>query len=211
MALNYTTLQTAVLAIAKRPSMTIEVVECIRRAEGMIRRALVGYELQATIDEDDRSDEGVYNAPAYALYVQHVFTSTSGRASYPVTRVGLGNIRRMRASAEVLDYAHYGAFMEFRGVPATDQEMEVHYIGHPAPLTDTATNALLTDHEEIYTAASLFQLYSGYTEDLELAQSQLDIFTNATESLNEVIRRKLGGGIQGPGYNLGNILPSGGY
>ena len=164
MALNYTTLQTEILAVAKRPTLTAEVTGCIRRGEGMIRRELLGYELQSTLQEANRSANGVYNAPAYCHYVQSIFTTDADANEYPLNRVGLANIYRLSAAASLLEYAHYADFIEFRGVPATDKEMRVHYIGHPAPLDLTATNALLTDHEEIYISASLFQLYAGYVE-----------------------------------------------
>lgn len=211
MSLTYTTLQSECLTIAKRTELTTEIVECIRRAEGMLRRQLIGYELQATLDEDDRSSDGVYTAPSYATFIQNVFTSTASLASYPLNRVGRGNIRRMTASAPVLDYAHYGSVIEFRGVPATDQEMEVHYIGQPAPLTVTATNALLDDHEDLYISGALFVLYSDYTEEIELAERQLEKFNGHVETLNETIRRKLSGGIVMPGYNLGNRMLTRGY
>lgn len=211
MALDYTTLQTEILAVAKRPTLTSEVVSCIRRAEGMIRRELLGYELQATIQESDRVSNGVYNAPSYLHYVQSISTTDADGDEYPLNRVGLNNIYRLSASASLLEYAVYNDFIEFRGVPATDKEMRCNYIGHPAPLDVTSTNALLTDHEEIYISGALFQLYAGYIEAAELAQGQLDIFNNAVDGLNMAIRRKLGGGVRSYGYNLGNLRTQRGY
>ncbi len=211
MALSYTTLQTEILSIAKRPTLTSEVVSCIRRAEGMIRRDLLGYELQATMQESDRVSNGVYNQPTYLHYVQSISTTDADANEYVLKNVGLNNIYRLSAAASLLEYAVYGDFIEFRGVPATNKEMRCNYIGHPAPLDVTATNALLTDHEEIYVSGSLFQLYAGYVEALDLAQGQLDIFTNSVTRLNEKIRRKLGGGVRSYGYNLGNLRTQRGY
>lgn len=211
MALDYTTLQTEILAVAKRPTLTSEVVSCIRRAEGMIRRELLGYELQATIQESDRVSSGVYNAPSYLQYVQSISTTDADGDEYTLNRVGLNNIYRLSAAASLLEYAVYNDFIEFRGVPATGKEMRCNYIGHPAPLDATSTNELLTDHEEIYISGALFSLYSGYIEAAELAQGQLDIFNNAVDKLNTAIRRKLGGGVRSYGYNLGNLRTQRGY
>lgn len=211
MALNYTTLQSTVLAEAKRANLTSEVVTCIRKCEGMIRRELLGYELQDTLDESDRSANGIYNAPSYMHYVQHIFTTNAQGEEYPLEKVGLGNIKGLMANAPLLHYAVYGSFIEFRGVPATDKEMTVHYIGHPAPLDTTSSNALLTDHEVIYTAGTRFYLEADYVEDADVAQQQLDIFNAAVKGLNDKIRRKLGGGTQSWGYNLGNYKTQRGY
>lgn len=211
MALNYTTLQTEILNVAKRPTLTTEVVSCIRRAEGMIRRELLGYELQVTLDESSRNSAGVYNAPTYLHYVQSISTTDADANEYTLKPVGLNNIYRLSAAASLLEYAVYGDFIEFRGVPATNKEMRCNYIGHPAPLDVTATNDLLTDHEEIYISGALFQLYAGYIEAAELAQGQLDIFNNAVDTLNAAIRRKLGGGVRSYGYNLGNLRTQRGY
>jgi hypothetical protein len=210
--LNYGTLQTEVLTIAKRAAMTAEVVGAIRRCEGMIKRKLVGYELQATLAESDRSSAGIYTEPTGCMFVQHIFTDDAQSRTYEIERVGHANIKQLVSTAQVLNYAHYETFVEFRGSPATDQNMVVHYIGHPTAFaSDSDNNVLLDEHEDIYISGSLFQLYSGYTEDLELAQGQLDIFTDAVETLNDSIRRKLGGGIVAGGYNLGNLHSSRGY
>jgi hypothetical protein len=210
-SLTYSTLQTAVLTISKRPTLTTEVVECIRRCEGRLRRELIAYELQATLAEVDRSSGGIYTAPAYCLQVQDIFTTDALSRSYPLENVGRVNIRGLVATAPVLHFAHYQSVIEFRGVPATDQEMTVNYFGHPAPLATTDTNALLDDHEGLYIAGALFELYSDYTEDLELAQAQLDKFNHDIDELNKAIGRKLGGGVTAAAYNFGNVKMSGGY
>lgn len=211
MALNYGTLKTLILTLSKRSDLSALVEDFVRGAEGMIRRDLIAYELQATLDESDRSSEGVYTAPATCLKVQNVFTDDVNGRSYPLERVGQANIRNLTAVARVQAYAHYAGFIEFRGVPATDQELEVHFLGMPAALDDdTDENALLTDHEELYVAGGKFQLYK-YTEDIELAQAELDTFSNAIERLNNYIGRKLSGGVTAPAYNFGTIRRNVGY
>ena len=210
--LNYGTLKTEIGLVSKRAALTTEITSCVRRCEGMIKRKLLGYELRETLTESDRSSEGVYAEPTGCLFVQHIFTEDANDRSYEIERVGHANIKQLKKSSLPLHYAHYESVIEFRGSPATDKSMICHYIGHPVVFSsDGDTNVLLDEHEDIYISGSLFQLYSGYTEDLELAQAQLDIFSDAIDTLNDSIRRKLGGGIVAGGYNLGNLHSGRGY
>lgn len=209
--MNYGQLKTYVLADAHRTDLTSEVAAFIRRAEGMIRRELVGYELKATIDDDERdtAGEGIYTLPSGVLVLRGVFTTSNSGASYAVENVGAANIRELPASAPVLQYAVRGPKIEFRGVPGTSQSIELHYFGHPDALSDDADeNDLLTDHEELYVSGAQFHLYK-FTQDLELAQGALDTFTDAIEKLNDAHARKVGGASNLGAYNFGQRFPSG--
>jgi hypothetical protein len=202
-------LKTAILAEAHRPDLTAEVDGFVRRAEGMIRRDLVGHELTATLDESDRDSGGIYDLPANLLELRAVFATSSAGTSYAVENCGAPNIRNYAASASVLVYAVRGDQIEFRGVPATDEEIELHYFGHPAALdADGDENDLLTDHEELYLSGALFQLYR-FTQDLELAQGALDTFNGTIERLNDAHGRKVGGASNQGAYNFGQNYPSG--
>jgi len=206
--MNYGALKTAVLAEAHRPDLTAEVAGFIRRAEGMIRRRLVGYELTATLDESDRDAAGVYDLPSNLLVLRAAHVMSLAGQSYKLEDVGAG-IRLYPASAPVLQYAIRGTQIEFRGVPGTDAEIELHYFGHPAALSaDADENTLLTDHEALYLEGALFYLYK-HTQDLELAQGALDVFVDTIDTLNEAHARKVSGASIGAGYNFGQSYPSG--
>jgi hypothetical protein len=101
--------------------------------------------------------------------------------------------------------------MEFRAVPGTDAEIELEYFARPAALADDAdTNRLLEAHEGVYLHAALFQLYK-HTQDLELAQAELDTWTDAVGKLNEQAGRYLGGTQISRGMNLGHVRIGGSY
>lgn len=204
MSLNYTTLQAWILARAVRPELTVEVVTFIRECEAMIRRKVDALELRVTLDESDRSSGGIYNLSGQVREVRAVFATDLGGQTYLLENVGIAGIRQLRSDADVHHYALVGQTIEFRGVPATDAELELVVLGWPDPLATTATNELLTNHEDLYTFGSLYQLYD-WSQDLELAANALDRFTRAAEDLNKAVRRRIGGGSVLPFYNFGQI------
>lgn len=210
MSLNYTTLQAAILAQAARAELTTEVVEFIRRCEAMIRRELDAYEVRTTLDESDRSSSGLYNLSGQVKEVRAVYATASDGSTYQLENVGVRRIRELPATADVQQYAVSGQQIEFRGVPGTDAELELVTLGWPDPLATTASNSLLTNHEDIYLYGSLFHLYQ-YTQDLELAQSALDTFGDAVEKVNRAHARLNGGGSIAPAYNFGHVRIGRGY
>lgn len=208
--MNYSDLKTFVLADAHREDLSSEVAGFIRRAEGMIRRQLIGYELSATLDEDDRVALGVYTLPSTVLQIRTI-TGTYGGEEYRLTDAGLSNIKNLPDDIVPMYYAVRANTVEFRGVPGTDAAFTVNYFGHPAAFaSDTDENDLLTDHEEVYIAASQFYLYL-HTQDRELANDSFSRFEDAIEKLNEATARKIGGGSTVGGYNLGNFQTGSGY
>lgn len=198
--MNYGQLKTAVLSDSHRPDLSSEVARFVREGEGMIRRELRAYELSTTLDETDRVSEGVYTLPSTLLEVRAVYTEDAPAGA---EQVSLAAIRRRDASGSVLQYAVRGNQIEFRGVPAEDEEIELLYLGWPAALAvDADTNDLLTLHEVIYKSSALFSLYQ-HTQDVELAQGQLDVFMDAIEKLNEANGRKQGGAVVAGAYYFG--------
>lgn len=210
MSLTYTTLQSSVLAQAVRPELTAEVVEFIRRCEAMIRRELDAYEVRTTLDETDRSSGGLYNLSGQVKEVRAVYAEASDGTTYKLENVGVTGIRALPADADVQHYGVSGQQIEFRGVPATDAELELVTLGWPDPLATTATNSLLTNHEDIYLYGTLFHLYQ-YTQDFELAQGALDVFGDAIDKANRAHARLNGGGSVMPAYNFGHVRIGRGY
>lgn len=200
--MNYTELQAAIIADTHRPDLADHVPRFIRLAEGLIRRDLRAYELTATLTDADRvvAGEGVYSLPGRVLDLRSVHMI--GRQGDDLQRVMPGYIRRLAASAVVMQYAQYGDnTIEFRGVPGAADSFQVRYFGTPAPLADTAENGLLDDHEGLYMAGAKFFLYN-HEQNRELAQDEANIFDATMERINETMARKIGGGAVTPTYNM---------
>jgi hypothetical protein len=173
----------------------------IRMAEGLIRRDLVAYPLTYTITDSDRVESGVYTLPTGVSQIRSI--RLKGRQGDDLSRVAPSIIRRLDASADPYQYTVYGSTIEFRGVPSEPSEFVMQYYGVPAPLVNpTDTNDLLNDHEQLYISGASYALYLN-TQDLELAQTQLDIFNGIIGTLNEQLARLLGGNVNAPTYNVG--------
>jgi hypothetical protein len=201
--MNKGELKTAILTDCHREDLTAEADRFVREGEGLIRRGLkYSVPLTVTLDETDRVSEGVYTLPSGLLIVRAVYTEDAPEGA---EQVSLASIRSLLATAAVVKFCVVGDTIEFRGVPGTDEEIELNYMGMPAALDgDSDTNDLLTDHETLYKSAASFYLYK-HTQDLELAQGELDTFTAALDALNEQLARKLGGATIAPAYYFGPI------
>jgi hypothetical protein len=207
MSLTYSTLKTEVLAFAHRPDLTSEVAGFVRLAEGMLRREPRAYEIRVTLDEADRSAEGLYNLPTGILELRAVYLLDS----YALENVGLQGVRMLPAGGPVMHYGVSGTTIEFRGVPATDVEIEIVYYGWPDELSGAAdTNWILEQHEALYIYGALHYLYT-FTQDLELAAVAHNQFGEALMRVNEQIARRVGGGSILPAYNFGHTSTSSGY
>lgn len=197
--MNYGELKTAVLSDSHRPDLSGEVARFIREAEGMIRRELRAFPVTATLTDSDRVSGGVYNLPTGLLELRAIYANAQGDA---LEQVSLSAIKRLSTSADPFQYAVRGNTIEIRGTPATGAELPIEYLGHPAPLeNDEDTNDLLEQHETLYKSASLFHLYK-HTQDLELAQGELDTYSDVLEKLNEQFGRKAGGASIAGAYNF---------
>lgn len=200
--MNYTDLQAAIIADTHRPDLADHVPRFIRLGEGLIRRDLKAYELSATLTDADRvvAGEGVYSLPGRIVDIRAIHVV--GRQGDDLQRVAPGYIRRLAASAAVMQYTQYGSnLVEFRGVPGAAESFQVRYFGTPAPLADVAENDLLTDHEGLYMAAAKFFLYN-HEQNRELAQDEASIFDATMERINEQMARKIGGSAITPTYNM---------
>jgi hypothetical protein len=198
--MNYTELQTAIITDTHRPDLASEIPRFIRLGEGLIRRDLKAYELTATLTDADRVQDGIYTLPGTVVDIRTV--QLVGRQSDGLQRVMPNAIKRLRANADVVQYAQNGdGTIEFRGIPSADNEITVRYFGTPAPLDTQPTNELLDDHEGLYQSAAQYYLYLN-TQDRELAQDQATTFEAIMERINEWMARKIGGGNVAPVYNF---------
>ena len=200
--MNYTDLQAAIISDTHRADLAADIPRFIRLAEGLIRRDLRAYELTATLTDADRvtPGEGIYTLPGRAVDIRSIHLV--GRQGDSLQRVMPGHVRRLAATADVIQYCQHGSgTIEFRGVPSTSDSFELRYFGTPAPLEDVATNDLLTDHEGLYQAGAQYYLYLK-TQDRELAQDQANTFDAIMERINEQMARKIGGGQVAPTYNM---------
>lgn len=209
MSLNYTTLQSTVLAQAKRADLTAECPQFVRSCESMIRRKLQALEFRVTLTESDRVSEGVYSLPDYAQEVRAIFgTINSNRVK--LRDVGLNGINGLAPTDQSQEFAVSGHTVEFRGVPGTGSEFEVVCYGWPDPLATTATNELLDRYEDLYVFGTLFFLYN-HTQDLELAQASLSVFEDVVTHVNKMAARIVGNPAAPPTYNFGQIPTGQGY
>ena len=208
MSLNYGTLKSAVVDGAHRSDLLGDAPDFIRECEGLIRRGLkYALPLSVTLDDDDRasSSTGVYDLPSTLHTVRAVHATDANGRSYALEQVSLAAIRVLPATASALQFCVVGDTIEVRGIPSEGAELELHYMGVPVAFSDDAdTNDLLTNHETLYVSGSRFFLYK-HTQDLELAQGELDTFTAALEALNEQLARKLGGATVAPAYHFGPL------
>lgn len=194
-------LRAAILADSHRPDLSSDVDRFIRLGEGMIRRELTAYELNATLTDADRIAPGVsvYTLPDRLLILRRVQPTTQQRG---LTRVAVDVINAYAATDRVHSYAQFANTIDIRGNPAEGAQFTVNYYGTPAPLSaDDDTNELLNDHESLYQSAATFYLYQN-TQDRELASDQLQIFNGVMATLNEAYSRKIGGAKVTQSYNF---------
>ncbi len=199
--MNYGELKQAILDDTHRADLSTHVERFVRQCEGMIRRDLTAYLLSTTLTDSDRVADGLFDLPARILQIRHI--SLQGRQGDALQRVAPGQIRRLDATTDVVQYCQNGdGTIEFRGVPGTSDVFDLLYFGTPVPFADDSDeNDLLTDHESLYMAGSKFYLYQ-HTQDLELAGSDLQQFTGIIDDLNEQVARKIGGANVTPSYNF---------
>lgn len=187
--MNFGELKDTLISYSHRPDLMASVPGFVAMAEGMIRRDLRLMPQKVTLTEADRISNGLYALPS-DVAVRTVYTSDAPAGA---THVGAKEIRQLPDNAPVLRYTVSGETIEFRGIPATDATIEVHYHGHPVALVnDEDTNDLLTKHRTIYIFGSLFALYQ-MTQDLELADAALGTYQSAIDQLNAQVSRNLGG------------------
>lgn len=201
------TLEANVIAESHRSDKASEIPGFIRRAEDRIAREVRAVEMLRTVTLTD-ADRLVADSPAYRLPLtfledrvvalrvttQEGFEEFTPRALDKVTSTDLMTIKRngqpvwyaLKADAD-------GPIIEFRGVPGDDSIFDVEYFAKLDRLEDpTDTNLLLENHEALYLAATLFELFRN-TQDVELAQGQLDVYTDAKNTINELAGRYFGG------------------
>jgi hypothetical protein len=196
---TYGELKTFLTTFGHRSDLTARIPDFVTQAESMIAQEVRAIELVtvATLDETDRVDAGVYSLPTDWLGARQVF-STQGE----LRPVGLAELRRYVASAPVFQFATYGTQIEFRGVPATDAEIELLYYARPAAFSaDGDSNALLLAYPGLYTHASMHWLHL-FTQDMELADQHLKLFMSMVERVNELANRQRGSGSVAAPHNL---------
>jgi len=206
-------LKTAILDESMRSDLTDKLAMFIERAEGMIARELRAMEMLevVTLGESDRITGGRYALPTDWLEDRSVLVE-----GIPCRKTSFDAINTLATGGAPLLYSVFanstdGAVIEFRGVPATDAEIELHYFARPAALVEsTDTNRLLAAHPAIYQDAALFRLYK-FTQDIDLAQGCYDAWANARDTLNDQAGRFLSGTNSKPRYNIGRYSVGGAY
>ncbi len=199
--MNYAELQQAIIDDTHRPDKAALVPRFIRQAEGLIRTDLTAYELSTTLGEADRVSNGTYRLPARIVEIRSLYRR--GVQGYALRKVSAEAVRGFHVSSDPTHFAQFADDrIEIRGTPGLDATFDLAYFGTPAPLANpTDTNELLTDYETLYISGAKFFLYTN-TQDRELANDDLAIFTGMIETLNEQAARKIGGAEIAPAYNF---------
>ena len=199
--MNYGQLKQAILDDTHRADLSTHVARFVRQCEGMIRRDLNAYLINATLTDSDRVADGLYNMPGRLLQMRDI--KLQGRQGDSLVRVSPGQIRRLDTTEDVLQYAQNGdGSIEFRGIPGSTDIFDILYYGTPAPFTDDSDeHELLTDHETLYMSGSKVFLYL-HTQDKELAADEGNLFDGVVTDLNEQIARQIGGAVVAPSYNF---------
>lgn len=201
------TLEANVIAESHREDKASEIPSFIRRAEDRIAREVRAVEMLRFLELTD-ADRLVADSPAYRLPLtfledRAVFLRQTVQEGFEeftqkgLDKVAASDLNTVKRNGAVRWYALKGddtsAIIEFRGVPGEESIFDIEYFARPARLVEaTDTNRLLENHESLYLAATLFELFRN-TQDLELAQGQLDVFTDAKDKLNELAGRYFGG------------------
>lgn len=200
---TYADLVTAVIEDTHRPDLASLVPRFIREGEGMIRRELIAHLLTRTLSDTDRTapDSSIYNLPAGTLIIRRIALQDQHRRE--LTRIALGALTLHPFTQRVSVYAEAGdGTIEIRGGVETGIVFDLNYYGMPDELVnDTDTNDLLDSNETLYKSGAMFNLYQ-HTQDRELAQDALSIFSDVIETLNEQISRKVGGANVTASYNF---------
>lgn len=196
--MNYAELKAAIKADSQRTDQDANLPRFIREAEGMIRRELRAYPLSYTLTESDRVADGRYTLPVGFAEMRQIYSVDN----VPLDPVSLSAIGPQTASNPVRQYASLGRHIIIIGTPAANDEMQMEYLGTPAPLEDDSdTNELLTDHESLYIDGALYYLRRSL-QDLELANEYLGDFNAAIQKLNSQFGRRIGNANTSGGYNF---------
>lgn len=199
--MTFAELKQLILDTAHRADLSAYVAGFVERAEKMIRRDLRAATYSVTLDESDRVAEGVYTLPSTLLEVRSLRLAHSTHFD-TLEQVSPQQIATIASTLPVQWFAMLGSTVEFRGVPATDTEIELQYFGYPTALSGDSD--VLTLDEDLYVYGSLFHLYQ-FTQDLELANAALETFQDALAKANEQAGRKLGGASVRPAYWFGQV------
>ena len=214
-------LYTFITAESHRADLSAEFDNFIRRAEQRIAREVRAVEMiqHTVLDDGDRIGESctfelpldfledisiIYGSDDIPLEAQHgngkpITNKLTMHDIFSKSECGPVNSYAL-TSTDSGDSSGGGPKIIFKGKPPLyDPEVDlfnfftVIYYARPLALTaEDSENNILTNHETLYISASLFELYR-HTQDLELAQAQLDVFADAATKLNAQAGRFIGG------------------
>lgn len=209
--MNYGELKDQVLNISHRADYETDIPDWVELVESVMASRLRAVEMitLATLGESDRESDEIYNLPSGFLEdIQ--FKTPSGSSGVGLKKIGLEALYGYERSTRLWGYALVSDGTDakqvaFIGTPAADVEIDARFFKRSILDTDNDSNTtlVLTNHPEIYVHGLLFYIYNK-SQDLELAQGNLELFNTAIDVCNEQAGRYLGGTIAKPTYNLGN-------
>lgn len=184
------TLFDSVLAETQRADKETELPEMLEHVEAKIAREVRCDEMSASDTLDTSS--GSAALPADFLGIRAAYDDDG-----PLQQVGLMEYRTQTGQRRTYAVVN-------RELLARVDEVSIDYYARPAPLAlDGDTNDLLDAHPDLYVALLSFYLYKR-TQDLELANMQLEVYNDARDKLNELAQRQQGAARLGKPYSFGS-------
>jgi hypothetical protein len=185
------TLFSLVLAETTRPDLSGILPDLLLLTEAKIARELRCQEMENVSVLAFTADEAA--APTDYLGTRSLIVTDGG----PMQQVGLAEFY-----TRTWDQRSYAvSFGKFRARVA---EATLVYFARPDAMANASdTTAVLDAHPDLYVALMSFYVYRR-TQDLELAQSALNAYNDARDTLNELADRQRGAARIGKGYSFGN-------
>jgi hypothetical protein len=187
---NYSELQTAITEWMDRSDLTGNAADFITLAEARLNRRLKGLEIDATLSGTDGAQtidiSSLSLAEPIALYC------TTHGDEYEILLKGNGTIAYKETAGSPEFYVIDGDNIEFNRPQSGDQTYRFVYQARYALSDSVTTNWLLTNHPDVYLAASIVW-GNVYIKDIQTAvifKQTLDEFIKETR--NYIAQKKRG-------------------
>jgi hypothetical protein len=197
--MNYTELQQAILDDThKSQYVGANIQRFIAQGEALISANLESFNFIAQLTDANRTVVGgpIYNLPARLTHLRYV--KVDGR---PLDKVDETSVYLFKNATTPVYYVQRATQIEIAGVPALLKNIDIDYMGMPAPLAVTPTNTLLDEYPQLYMdAASVYVFRRAENEGkaLECLESMRDL----CNQLNRKSKKLLGGAQAAPAYNV---------
>lgn len=197
--MNYAELQQAILDDTHKSQYAGATIQrMIAQGEALIAAQLESFNIKVTLTDANRTavDSPVYNLPAKLVHLRYV--RIDGR---PLDKVDETNVYLYKTAGIPIYYVQRIGQIEVAGNPATGTQIQIDYMGMPAPLSTTpAGNSLLDEYPQLYIDAASVYVFRR-AQDIENAEIADASVTKMCNELNRIAKKLLGGAQAAPVYN----------